>query len=395
MSLPKVGAELLEKNAKEAAKIFLDNYWQKRPLLIRGAFPGGISHIDPDSLAGLACQEGIDSRVVTEHGKDYAWQTQDGPFAEDFFSSLPKTHWTLLVQAVDRLVPEVSALREKFRFLPNWRLDDIMISYAVDKGSVGPHTDNYDVFLIQAMGQRRWEYSSLPLDLIEFEDGLDLKILKNFKADEMQILEEGDMLYLPPHVAHHGVAVGECMTYSVGFRAPTQNEMLVSFAQFLMQTENPDIFFADDAFVHAERLAKGPGLLFEHDKGKLRELMIRAIEDDAVFNRWVGGFLTEPRHFHEPVEEISLSELKAVFSSTHSLHKVEGGRFAYLVADGKVYLSVEGETLVLNSDLEDFARVLCEGETWLSSELLQFSKIQGFGDTMLHLWNQGFIRAPE
>mgnify|MGYP001613883095 CR=1 FL=1 len=152
---------------------FLQDYWQRRPLLIRGAFPGGLKSVDPDSLAGLACQEGIDSRIVLEQGA-YPWQTHQGPFAESFFESLPKTHWTLLVQAVDRLVPEVSAIREAFQFIPNWRLDDIMISYAADQGSVGPHTDNYDVFLIQALGKRRWEFGGNQLANPQFIDGLDL-----------------------------------------------------------------------------------------------------------------------------------------------------------------------------------------------------------------------------
>lgn len=396
MSGSKTHANFLDKNAKEAQKFFLENYWQKRPLLVRAAFPGGISAVDPDSLAGLACQEGIDSRLIFEKGKDRAWQTSQGPFAEEVFATLPKTHWTLLVQAVDRLVPEVSSLRDRFRFLPNWRLDDIMISYAADQGSVGPHTDHYDVFLIQAMGRRRWEYSDLPLDVIEYEDGLDLKILKDFRADQSFVLEEGDMLYLPPRVAHHGVAVGECMTYSIGFRAPTQNEMLVSFSQFLLQSENPDDFFTDDAALHGERLNAGAGGILAADRQRLRAVMVKAIEDEEVFHRWIGGFLTEPRSFHEAASiPLQASGVQRLLAENLHLFKVEGGRCAYFATQQRVYLSVEGETVVLGMELLELARLICESDEWEAKELLAFASIEGFDELLIHLWNQGFLRGQD
>ncbi len=385
---------LFGKNAKEAQKYFLENYWQKRPLLIRGAFPAGLSHVDPDSLAGLSCQAGIDSRIVMEHGPDYPWQTRQGPFEEDVFESLPKTHWTLLVQAVDRLVPEVAEVLEKFRFLPNWRLDDIMISYAADHGSVGPHTDNYDVFLIQAMGKRKWDYSSLPMTVIEFEEGLDLKILKNFKADESFVLDEGDLLYLPPHVGHHGVAVGECMTYSVGFRAPTQNEMLVSFAQFLMQAENPDEFFRDDTSSLLKRDQAGHGALIREDREQLRALMKKAIDDESMFDRWVGAFLTEPRNFHDPNEdELDESGILALLHREPEVHKAEGGRYTYFESKGRIYFSVEGETLVVSPELSGLVRMLCEENTWPTEKILSFKASEGFSQILMHIWNQGYIRV--
>ena len=131
------------------------DYWQKKPLLVRQAFPGGLDLVDGDLLAGLACQEGVESSIVREHGAK-PWQTRFGPFEDDDFAVLPASHWTLLVQAVDRLLPDVSALKQAFAFIPNWRLDDVMISYAADQGSVGPHLDHYDVFLIQGQGRRQW-----------------------------------------------------------------------------------------------------------------------------------------------------------------------------------------------------------------------------------------------
>lgn len=373
---------------------FLVEYWQKRPLLIRGAFPGGIDALDPDSLAGLACQEGVDSRLVIEKGLR-PWHTQQGPFDESIFETLPKTHWTLLVQAVDRLLPGVSAIREAFQFIPNWRLDDIMVSYAADQGSVGPHTDNYDVFLIQAIGRRHWLFGEHALEAPGFIDGLDMKILKTFKADHDFVLEAGDMLYLPPLIAHHGVAQGECMTYSVGFRAPTQNELLVSYSQFLLQSENPDVFFRDSVkdLLPLAATLKNPGLIRDSNIESLRSLMIESLKDDRIFRRWIGAFLTEPRNFHEASDEpMDYPGFQKVLREEETLVKVEGGRFAYHLLDQKVYLAVEGETLIFSEELLKLVQMICAKEYISCSELLRFEQTAGFAECMLHLWNQGFIR---
>ncbi len=376
------------------SKSFLSEYWQKKPLLLRGAFPGGIDIVDPDSLAGLACQEGVDSRLVMEKG-DYPWQTHQGPFAETIFASLPETHWSLLVQAVDRLLPEVSKLREAFSFIPNWRLDDIMISYAVDQGSVGPHTDHYDVFLIQAMGRRRWQFGEKALVQPRFREGLDPKILESFSFDHDFVLECGDMLYLPPGVAHHGVADGECMTYSIGFRAPTQNELMVSYSQFLLQTENPEVFYTDD--MGAQRSVSGsgsdPGQIADEDLERLRALMVASLNDDDVFRRWIGAFLTEPRTFHlardEPLDSHALVKLLAAESE---LLKVEGGRFAYHQKGEQVFFAFEGESLVLHRDLLELVQMLCRQEVFSTKDILRFEKQEGFFELLVHLWNQGFLR---
>ncbi|MBC7530408.1 MAG: cupin domain-containing protein [Oligoflexus sp.] len=373
---------------------FLAEYWQKRPLLIRAAFPGGIDAIDPDSLAGLACQDAIDSRLVIEKGLR-PWHTQQGPFAESVFETLPKTHWTLLVQAVDRLIPEVSAIRESFQFIPNWRLDDIMISYAADQGSVGPHTDNYDVFLIQAIGRRRWQFGEHALDEPGFIDGLDMKILKEFKADHDFVLEPGDMLYLPPLIAHHGVAQGECVTYSVGFRAPTQNELLVSYSQFLMQSENPDSFYRDpvNELAPINSTLNDPGLIRDQDIESLRKFMIESLKDEQIFRRWIGAFLTEPRNFHEANDApLDYAGFLQLLRTEKALLKVEGGRFAYHVLDRQVYLAAEGETLVLSEELLKLVQILCAKEYIPTRELLRFEQTAGFAECMLHLWNQGFLR---
>ena len=195
---------------------FLSDYWQQKPLLIRGAWPNFQAPIDADELAGLALEDEVESRLII--GSDYA--VEQGPFAEERFASLPAREWTLLVQAVDLWVPEVAEMLRRFSFLPRWRIDDIMVSYATDGGGVGPHFDDYDVFLLQGSGQRRWQIGDYCDANSALSEHSQLKILDAFDAQQDWLLNPGDMLYLPPRLAHCGVAVGECCTYSVGFRAP-------------------------------------------------------------------------------------------------------------------------------------------------------------------------------
>ena len=193
---------------------FLRDYWQKKPLLVRGAFPGFRDPISPDELAGLACEDGVESRIVREKGKT-PWEVTWGPHEESRFTKLPERGWTVLVQEVNRWVPEAALLLDCFAFIPNVRVDDVMVSYAVPGGNVGPHLDSYDVFLVQGQGKRRWKFHTKPTKDVELVPDLDLRVLARFRPDVDEVLEPGDMLYLPPGFAHHGVAVTPCLTYSI------------------------------------------------------------------------------------------------------------------------------------------------------------------------------------
>lgn len=210
---------------------FLRDYWQKRPLLVRNAFPDFVPPLTPDDLAGLACEELALSRIVLHDHKRDKWTLRPGPFAESDFAALPGSRWTLLVQDVDKWDADVAALLDHFSFLPSWRIDDVMVSYATDGGGVGAHLDQYDVFLLQGIGQRRWRISTDPRASQDFRDDAELKLLKEFEPTHDWTLEPGDMLYLPPGVPHEGTAVGECMTLSIGMRAPASSELLVEFAE--------------------------------------------------------------------------------------------------------------------------------------------------------------------
>ncbi|MCY0387887.1 cupin domain-containing protein [Robbsia sp. Bb-Pol-6] len=206
---------------------FMTEYWQKAPLLIRQAAPEYIDRFPVDDLFELAGDDDVESRLVTRtRGR---WKLRRGPFADDARAALPPRDWSLLVQGVNLYDDDAAALLERFRFIPDARLDDLMISYAPDGGGVGPHFDSYDVFLLQTHGRRRWRISQ-QRDL-SLDPRQPMKILSRFVAEQEWILEPGDMLYLPPHVAHEGVALGDCITCSIGFRAPSETELLSQFLQ--------------------------------------------------------------------------------------------------------------------------------------------------------------------
>ena len=209
-----------------SAADFLSNYWQKQPLLIKQALPGFISPISADELAGLSLEEVFESRLITGAIKDNRWSLESGPFSEQVFAQLPEHDWTLLVQGVDRFIPEVYELVQHFDFIPRWRFDDVMISYATTGGSVGPHFDYYDVFLLQGSGKRRWQLSHQNCTLDNYLKDTPLRIMDKFKVEMELEVEPGDVLYIPPKVAHHGVSLSDdCTTLSFGYRSYTGKEL--------------------------------------------------------------------------------------------------------------------------------------------------------------------------
>jgi 50S ribosomal protein L16 3-hydroxylase len=275
---------------------FLREYWQKRPLLIRGAFPQFHNAIAPDDLAGLACEEGTLARLVLHDPKRDRRTLRSGPFRERDFARLPKTHWTLLVQDVDKWDADVAALLAHFAFLPAWRIDDVMVSYATDGGGVGAHVDQYDVFLVQGRGRRRWRISTDAHAPLEFRADSELKLLRHFSPTHDWILEPGDALYLPPGVPHDGVAVGECTTYSVGMRAPASAELIIDLAESVAEPMGEERRYTDADLAPARDS-------HEVDAAALRRVAT-AIADlrdmnDAALRRWFGRFITRYRAAHE------------------------------------------------------------------------------------------------
>lgn len=224
---------------------FLRDYWQKKPLLIRQAFPDYQAPLSPEDLAGIACEQGVLARLVKHDRKKDHYSIETGPFKESIFPKLGKKDWTLLVQDMDKWDGDVRQLISAFDFLPRWRVDDVMISFATPGGSVGPHIDQYDVFLLQAQGQRRWEIDTNPSADKSFRKNTELKLLETFNASIAWTLQTGDMLYLPPGVPHHGEALDACMTFSLGMRAPSHAELLNDWADGLFERVSEDVRYSD------------------------------------------------------------------------------------------------------------------------------------------------------
>ena len=220
---------------------FLRDYWQKKPLLIKQAIPDFKGLLDPKQLMQLACSPDAQARLVeNKRGK---WQLHHGPFEAEDLSGLGKSKWTMLLQGVNHTLPEGAELLKLFNFIPHSRLDDLMVTYAPKGGGVGPHFDSYDVFLLQGSGHRRWQISSQKdRSLVP---GAPLRILQNFTLEHEWILEPGDMLYLPPHWAHNGIAEDDCMTYSIGFRTPSYQELGEQFLVYLQDNLCLEGMYAD------------------------------------------------------------------------------------------------------------------------------------------------------
>lgn len=336
-----------------SAAEFLRDYWQKKPLLIRGAFPDFTSPLTPDELAGLACEEGVEARLVLEKDGARPWELRHGPFQDEDFARLPPTHWSLLVQAVDRHVPEVADLLAYFHFIPSWRIDDLMISFAPQHGSVGPHTDSYDVFLLQAWGRRRWEISSrYAPDLLP---DVDMKILRQFEAEQSWVVEPGDLLYLPPGIAHHGVALEDCMSFSVGFLAPTQGELIGHYLDHVVSELATDLRYADPEL----RPAQEPGELDVRSLAKLRAMIQALPLDEQHLNRWLGSYLSEPRAGIQPQAlDVPLDERewREEFETCGYLRR--DCRLLYLYEPEGCRIFIDGEAFLLPGHLNFIAPLL-------------------------------------
>lgn len=321
---------------------FLREYWQKKPLLVREAFHGFKDPLSAEYLAGLACEGPTESRLVFVESEGIPYAVRYGPFTSGDFERLPERDWTLLVRHVDKLLPEVGALLDLFDFMPRWRIDDVMVSYAAPGGSVGPHVDQYDVFLLQGRGRRRWQISTDPELPTERREDTELDVLAAFEPTEEWDLEPGDMLYLPPGVAHHGVALGECLTYSIGFRAPSREEMLAGWFEFLMERLEPGKRFGDPDL----RPVEHPGKIEKDAMDRARAMLDEALRfDQDDFRQWFGSFITSDDSLPpvEPAEgKLGLERLKRQLDAGRRLVRNPLIRVAYSEQGDRAWLFVNG-----------------------------------------------------
>lgn len=284
---------------------FMKRHWQKKPLLVRHAIPNFVPCLGRAELVALAGQEGVESRLIID--SDKGWKMKHGPLAKRSLPPFSRKKWTFLVQGVDLHHDGVHALMQQFRFIPDARLDDVMISYATEGGGVGPHFDSYDVFLLQAHGQRRWRIGRNK-DLT-LQSGVPLKILQNFEAEEEFVLNPGDMLYLPPKYAHDGVAENECMTWSIGFRAPQKGELAREMLQGLADEAFDglgDVLYRDPQQLAVSSPAAIPQALGDF----ARQVVDQAVQNPDLLGSLLGEYLTEPKSnvwFEAPASEPALS----------------------------------------------------------------------------------------
>jgi len=367
---------------------FLRDYWQKRPLLIRQAFPDFVSPIEPDDLAGLALEESALSRLIIHDETRDRWKVKTGPLTEKDFASTPNKNWTLLVQDVDKWDADVAALLEDFRFLPSWRLDDIMISYAEPGGGVGPHVDQYDVFLLQGLGQRHWAIDTNPDAPKDFRPDVELKQLKVFEPDHEWLLEPGDMLYLPPGVPHDGVAFGgPCLTISVGMRAPSQAELTGDLADYLAERLPDELRYTDPDLAPA----KSAGEIDRAALARLRQaLPFAAALDDATLTDWFGRFITRYRNAQMPVppeNELTAAALRKQLDGGANLLRHPWARMAWARGKKGATLFVNGHAHPAAADLAERlcqSRELAPGKSVPEAELAVLLALVNDGQWIVH-----------
>ncbi len=360
-------------------EVFLARYWQKKPLLIRQAIPDMQPLLSRDALFALAARDDVESRLLTCFGQQ--WKLSHGPHTT--LPPVSKKLWTLLVQGVNLHDDQADRLLHQFRFVPDARLDDLMISYATDGGGVGAHFDSYDVFLLQAHGRRRWRISAQK-DLT-LKEGLPLKILRDFVPEQEFVLEPGDMLYLPPHYAHDGVAIGECMTCSIGFRAPSWQELGEAFMNFMADNVMLEGRYADPGLAPTRRPAQIGDDMFERVTRRLEQLRSTR-EDIAIF---LGEYLSEPKPsvlFDAPPRRPTAAQFaKAVARGGLRLHRKTRMlyRSKFVFINGESVMPGAGDRKLLQA-LADARRL--EGSAWLAaSDDLRESLRQWYADGWLTL----------
>ncbi|WP_312586822.1 cupin domain-containing protein [Comamonas terrigena] len=343
---------------------FMRTHWHKKPLLIRQAIPGFKPLLNRAQLLALAGEEGVEARLIEQLGEGQ-WKLSHGPFPRRKLPSLAKPGWTALVQGVDLHNEAAHQLLQQFRFVPDARMDDLMISFATDQGGVGPHFDNYDVFLLQAHGKRRWRIGRQKD--FTLQEGVPLKILTNFEPEEEWVLEPGDMLYLPPKWAHDGIAEGECMTYSVGFRSPKQDEMAREL--FLRMSDAPDEAPKDVVYKDPKQPAVAkPGEIPADLYDFAREALKKALAEPLALERALGEYMSDPKPgvWFEPAEDFGMIEGVELNRRTRMLYDAK-----HIFINGESYLA-GGKDAKLMQQLADNRR-------------LSVREVQQFSDDALEL----------
>jgi 50S ribosomal protein L16 3-hydroxylase len=364
---------------------FLAEYWQKKPAVFRQVFTDFIDPLDENELAGLAQDADIDSRIVARH-KD-KWHVNHGPF--DTFSRVCKGNWSLLVQSVDQHIPQADDLLKAFNFIPQWRVDDLMVSFSNKGAGVGPHLDQYDVFIIQGKGSRRWQIGT-PGQYIERRPHKDLGQVTNFEPIIDEVLQPGDMIYIPPGHPHNGVALEDCLNYSVGFRAPTQQELLTSFADFALDNDYFRQRYLDPDLAPRQH----PSEITQLEISKIKKLMLQMF-DSEHFEVWLGQHMSGGNSLEQVYEgetvEYTQSQILSLLNNNHIFHKRSGLRTVFIESQANTFtFYVQGEQFCVASDLQDICKELLEKDVWQGKTGLNEENGLFFAQLMIKLVSSGY-----
>jgi len=367
-------------------ELFLKEYWQQKPLLIKQALPNFQGTIDANDLAGLAMEEQIESRIISQDA-DNNWQVADGPFEN--FEQFGETNWTLLVQAVNNWSRDTDQLISLFDFIPRWRIDDVMVSFSTPNGGVGAHLDQYDVFILQGEGKRRWQVGLPDSGLETLIPHPDLKQVGDFEPVIDEITQAGDLLYIPPNHPHNGVSVENSLNFSIGFQAPSSQDLWSGFADKIIDDNSGEQRFGDQG----RTLAKQPEVLEQKDISALKSFMLEKMSNDSLLSDFLSQQLTVSHHTLElliPVEPFEQEQVIDMFDDD-SIHFVPVSGIKSLVClTPDANLFINGDKFQLADSSIEFAKVLAGQRPLTTLDAKSFSSCLKNTQLLTNVLNKGY-----
>jgi 50S ribosomal protein L16 3-hydroxylase len=369
-----------------SAEQFLAEYWQKKPLLVRNALPEIADILEPSDIMELALDENVNARLIKQKDKDpNQWSVKSSPLIKADFQKMPKL-WSVLIQAVDHYSFDLAALWKKFPFIPQWRRDDIMVSYAPQGGSVGKHFDFYDVFLVQGYGHRRWQLGQMCNADTEFVAGQPLRLLPEMDIHFDEVLAPGDLLYVPPGLAHYGVAEDDCLTYSFGFRMPNVTDMMDRVSDKFSENsalKNPLLDIIRDQ-------QSAIGQVTENELEYLKTKLFEHLQNSNILEDAIMSLMSEPKYLDNipEAEEIGTGDLEAVLEQGYQLLMEPASRLLYTEQDGQLLFWANGEAICTSDASASYLKRLADGELILLDENLADNDIL---EDIAHLLNESIV----
>jgi 50S ribosomal protein L16 3-hydroxylase len=367
-------------------EIFLAEYWQKKPLLIKRAYKDFQDTIPADELAGLAMETEIESRIVSSDSNGN-WQVDHGPFED--FSQYGEANWTLLVQAVNNWSRPTNALLAPFSFIPRWRIDDVMVSFSTPNGGVGAHLDQYDVFIIQGSGKRRWQVGAPDSELKTLLPHPDLKQVSDFEPLIDEITEAGDLLYIPPNHPHNGVSIENSVNFSVGFQAPSSQELWSSFADKLIDNNLGEQRFSDST----RKATTTSTLINKADQQQLKAFMLEQLENTEMFEQFIGQYLTQSHHALEllmPVNDIDQEKLIDILSEPDIRFMPVSGLKAAIIAESHTTLFLNGDSFPIDAQTLPLAQLLAQQTPLTTEQVKSFNTSLKNSQLLTSVLNKGY-----